>query len=61
MDSNSFPTPKTATELRYCAARAKQLALATMDDLAISRLEQLARDYEAEAVLIERTASGRSE
>jgi hypothetical protein len=31
MDSNSLPAPKTATELRSCAARAKQLALATMD------------------------------
>ncbi len=57
MESNDLPIPRTAAELRSRAAHAQKLALTAMDDLTISRLEQLARDYETEAALVERSES----
>jgi len=55
MDSNDFIMPKSPAKLRASAARAKKLACAAMDVLTIARLEQLAREYEAEAASIERS------
>jgi hypothetical protein len=53
MDRSDFTPPRSAKELRVCASRAQKLALTAMDELTISRLVQLAREYEAEAISIE--------
>jgi hypothetical protein len=53
MDTLGSSMPKSAAELRICAARAQKLAISSMDALTMARLEQLARDYEAEAVSLE--------
>ena len=57
MKSNDFPASHSAAELRSRAARADNLALSATDELTISRLKQLARDYEAEAVVVEKANS----
>jgi hypothetical protein len=54
MGTHGSSTPKSAAELRICAARAQKLAISSMDALTMTRLEQLARDYEEEAVPLER-------
>jgi hypothetical protein len=61
MNSTDSPTPKSAAELRICAARAQKLAISAMDALTISRLEQLARDYEAEALSVDGNGIGHRE